>query len=288
MLARASIAVYGRGALWEDLCGGGIVARALITGCSTGIGRATAVELTNRGYEVVATARQRESLDDLDVALRLALDVTSDNSVEETFHAAGAIDVLVNNAGISVSGPIESVPLDRARAMFETNVWGPARMVQAFAPAMRERGTGAIVNVTSAAGRMVGPLNGFYSASKWALEALTEAIRLELSHFGIKVVAIEPGYIATTMRDREETYAIDLPPYDELARICAASTAGLAAGDPPGPEVVAAAIADALEAEKPVLRHPVGLDAELVVAARESMSYEQFVEALRDLLGIDW
>jgi NAD(P)-dependent dehydrogenase (short-subunit alcohol dehydrogenase family) len=220
--------------------------------------------------------------------MRLALDVTSDASVENAVAAAGEIDVLVNNAGISISGPIEYVPLDRAKAMFETNFWGPARMIQAFAPGMRARNRGVIVNVSSAAGRMVGPLTGYYSASKWALEALSEAIELELGHWDIKVIAIEPGYIATTMRDEEESYGIETPPYDELARICEGAASNVAAGDPPGPELVAVAIADALEEAKPALRHPVGADAELVVAARESMTYEDFVASMVEILGVTW
>src|SRR6476660_2227141 len=101
--------------------------RALITGCSTGIGRATAVELTKRGHEVVATARRPEVLDDLDVAVRLALDVTSDASVAAAVDAAGPIDVLVNNAGVSVGGPVERVPVADAQGMFDTNVWGAVR-----------------------------------------------------------------------------------------------------------------------------------------------------------------
>ena len=136
--------------------------------------------------------------------------------------------------------------------------------------------------------RAVGPLNGFYAASKWALEALSEAMYLELAHWGIKVIAIEPGYIATPMLEKDEGYGADVPPYDELGRIWEAASTKLSGGDPPGPELVAAAIADALEEEEPVLRHPVGADAEMVVAARESMSYEQFVASMRDLLGLDW
>ena len=264
------------------------MARALITGCSTGIGRATAVELTKRGYEVVATARRPEVLDDLDVKERLALDVTNDASIKAAVAAAGDIDVLVNNAGIGVGGPVENVPLDRAQAMFETNVWGPARMVQALAPGMRARNRGAIVNVTSLAGRAVGPLNGYYSASKWALEALSEAMYVELRHWGIKVIVIEPGFIATPMLEKDEAYGSDGPPYDELRRIWDGATATLTGGDPPGPELVATAIADALEEDKPVLRRPVGADAEMVVAARESMNYEDFYASMQELLGLDW
>src|SRR5581483_10227219 len=146
------------------------MARALITGCSTGIGRATAVELTKRGFEVVATARRPETLDDLDVAERLRLDV---------------VDVLVNNAGFEVSGPLERVPVDEVKRMFETNVFGALRMIQAVLPSMREKGGGTIVNVSSVAGRAVAPLGGAYSASKWALEALSEGLHIEMRHFNI-------------------------------------------------------------------------------------------------------
>src|SRR5436309_1857487 len=112
--------------------------RALITGCSTGIGRATAIELTARGYDVIATARRRETLKDLKVAETLELDVDSDASVRAALAAAGPVDVLVNNAGFGVEGSIETTPLDEVRRMFDTNVFGAARMVQAFVPAMRE------------------------------------------------------------------------------------------------------------------------------------------------------
>jgi NADP-dependent 3-hydroxy acid dehydrogenase YdfG len=180
--------------------------RALITGCSTGIGRATAVELMKRGHEVVATARRPEVLDDLDVTMRLALDVTSDASVAAAVAAAGEIDILVNNAGIGVGGPVEQVPLAEAMAMFDTNVWGAARMVQAVAPGMRERSRGWIVNVTSLAGRAVAPLMGYYAASKWALEALSEAMDAELRHWNIRTIVIEPGLIDTPMLQKENDF----------------------------------------------------------------------------------
>jgi NAD(P)-dependent dehydrogenase (short-subunit alcohol dehydrogenase family) len=263
--------------------------RVLITGCSTGIGRATALELAKRGYDVVATARKPDTIDDLDVAQRLALDVTSDASVAAAIGAAGEIDVLVNNAGIAMGGPIEKAPLDRARALFETNVWGALRMIQAIAPSMRARNRGAIVNVTSVAGRVVGPLNGVYSASKFALEALTEGLALELNHWGIRVLAIEPGYIETAIGDNSTDYGHDTPPYDELARIWEVSQARLQGdGEPQGPELVAAAIADALEADDPPLRHPVGADAALIIGTLDSMSYEQFLATMKEFLGLDW
>ena len=209
--------------------------RALITGCSTGIGRATAVELMKRGHEVVATARRPEVLDDLDVTARLALDVTSDASVAAAVAAAGEIDILVNNAGIGVGGPVECVPIASAQAMFDTNVWGAARMVQAVAPGCAIA-RGAIVNVTSLAGRAVGPLNGYYSASKWALEALSEAMDSELRHWGIRVIVIEPGFIDTPMLQKENDFEMPAAPYDELRRIWdAASTKLSGDGALPGP-----------------------------------------------------
>src|ERR1700681_4619640 len=171
--------------------------RALITGCSTGIGRATAIELSARGYDVVATARRGETLDDLKVALALELDVDDERSVASAVRAAGPIDVLVNNAGFGVEGAIEKVPLDEVRRMFETNFFGAARMIQALVPGMRERGGGAVVNVTSTAGIAAPPLGGYYAASKFALEALSEALHLEIGHFGVRVLVIEPGVIET-------------------------------------------------------------------------------------------
>jgi NAD(P)-dependent dehydrogenase (short-subunit alcohol dehydrogenase family) len=181
------------------------------------------------------------------------------------------------------------VPLSHAQAMFETNVWGPARMVQALAPGMRARSRGAIVNVTSLAGRAVAPLQGYYAASKWALEALSEAMDSELRHWGIRVIVIEPGFIDTPMLQKENDFEMPAAPYDELRRIWDAASAKLSGdGELPGPELVAGAIADALEEDQPVLRHPVGADAEMVVAARDSMSYEQFISTMREMLGIDW
>jgi len=214
-----------------------------------------------RGHEVVATARRPKVLEDLDVTLRLALDVDSDASVAAAVGAAGDIAVLVNNAGIGVDGPIEPVPLDRAHAMFNTNVWDAARIVQAAVPAMRARSRGWTVNVTALAGRAVAPLNGYYSASKWALEALSEGMESELRHFGIWVIVIEPGYIDTPILAKGMTVGVDDPPYDELAGLWEQAVAKLQGDTIPGPELVAGAIADSLEEDEPHLRHPVGADA---------------------------
>jgi NAD(P)-dependent dehydrogenase (short-subunit alcohol dehydrogenase family) len=263
--------------------------RALVTGCSTGIGRATAIELAARGYEVIATARRPETLDDLKVAERLALDVDDDASVAAVRARVGPVDVLVNNAGFGVEGAIETVPLSDVRRMFETNFFGAARMIQAFVPAMRERGSGAVVNVTSIAGVTAGPLGGYYSASKFALEALSEALHLEAGHFGVKVLVVEPGVIETRFGENAVDHRDEPGPYEPLAREWEAAREALAGGQPaPGPELVASVICDALESETYRLRWPVGVDAELISSTRQAMNYDEFEAAMRQVLNLDW
>lgn len=264
--------------------------RALITGCSTGIGRAAAVELTKRGMEVVATARRVETLDDLDVAQKLPLDVTDDASVADCLAKSGEVDVLVNNAGIGVGGPVEKVPLEEIRRLFETNVFGAVRMMQTLAPPMRERGRGVIVNVTSLAGLVSEPLGGYYSASKHALEAISEALHYEIGHFGVRVRIIEPGGFETAIQDNGAEHGIDEPPYDELYRIYRKGRDQLMGTDGvrPGPEVVAGVIADAIESSEAKLRWLVGDDADLVMSVRGSMSDEDFEATMRQTLNLDW
>lgn len=263
--------------------------RALITGCSTGIGRATALELMHRGYEVVATARRLESIADLEVTERLFLDVDSDASVAAVLAAAGRIDVLINNAGLGVEGSVEELPLEDVRRAFETNFFGPVRMIQAFLPAMRERASGAIVNVTSVAGIAAPPLAGYYAATKFALEALSESLSFEVGHFGVKVLIVEPGGIATEFGANMMDHRGKPGPYSSLASQWEGATTTLRAGqEAPGPDLVARAIAEALAAEHSPLRLPVGADAELVSASRASMDFASFQEAMRAVLQIDW
>ena len=264
------------------------MSRVLITGCSTGIGRATAVELTKRGHDVVATARRPETIDDLDVAAKLCLDVDDDASVREAVAAAGDVDVLVNNAGFGVSGPVEQVTLDHGRSIMETNFFGAVRMIQAVLGQMRQRERGVIVNVTSLAGRVAPPLGGFYSASKFALEGLSEALHYEVGHFGIRVRLVEPGIFATAFQGKEYGFEIT-PPYDELEREWEKVRDVLTGGqDPSGPEPVATVIADAVVSEEPRLRWPVGADAEMVVAVRSTSTDEEFEAAMRGTLNLTW
>ncbi len=224
------------------------MARALITGCSTGFGRATAVELKKRGFEVVATARRPETIADLDAEAHLALDVTDDASVAKAVAAAGTIDVLVNNAGVGIGGPIELVPMAEVRRVFETNTFGPFRMMQAVLPQMRAAGRGhdreRVVGVGAGVGSPVGHLRG---VDKHALEAMSEALHIEGGHFGIRTIVIEPGFFKTNISESHHDFGVDGPPYDELDEIMGKLEAELGRAAAPGPEVVATAIADAIE-----------------------------------------
>ena len=171
----------------------------LVTGCSTGIGRATAKALLDSGHTVWATARRPETLADLAArgARTTALDVTDEDSmsaaVAEVVDAHGRVGALVNNAGYGEYGAVEEVDLDKVRAMFETNVFGLARMCQLVLPSMRASGSGRIVNIGSMGGRFTFPLGGYYHATKYAVEALSDALRVEVRGFGIDVVLVEPG-----------------------------------------------------------------------------------------------
>ena len=264
------------------------MSRVLITGCSTGFGRAAAVELTKRGHDVIATARRPETLDDLDVTARLALDVTDNASVRAAVAAADPVDALVNNAGFGVVGPVERVSLDEGRRCMDTNLFGAARVIQAVLPGMRARQAGTIVNVTSVAGRVDVPLDGFYSASKWALEGLSESLSFEVGHFGIRVRIVEPGAFETAFSDNVVRDAM-ASPYDELDQAWN-DARGVLAGDgpPPDAEVVAGVIADAVESTEARLRWPVGADADLALGAKDSMSFEDFETTMRGILGLKW
>jgi NAD(P)-dependent dehydrogenase (short-subunit alcohol dehydrogenase family) len=265
------------------------MSRVLITGCSSGFGRGAATELTKRGHEVVATARRPETLEDLDVAARVALDVDDARSVRAAVDAAGPLDALVNNAGYGIVGPVESVSLDDVRRCMETNFFGAAQLIQAVLPGIRARGGGTIVNVSSVAGRVGGPLSGYYSATKWALEGLSEALHFEVGHFGIRVRIVEPGSFDTGFGARELRQGLDGPPYDELDREWEATRPALLGdGPPPDPADVAAVIADAIESTDPRLRWPVGADAELALGAKDSMSFEDFEATMRGVLGVTW
>jgi len=272
----------------------------LITGCSAGgIGHALAGLLGGKGYRVFATVRnpaKAEALEDDAKAngwdLRiLQLDVRDDASVKAAVAEAGHIDILVNNAGFEVWGPIEEMTVGDIKDQFETNVYGPFRMITAVVPAMRNRGEGIIINVSSIAGRVGAPLNGLYSASKWALEALSESLHYELGHFGVRVHLIEPGGVETPFGNNRRLVGAGAgkeSPYSQLVTEWEAASQRLNPGGVVAkPEDVAAVILDAIETGDK-LRYPVGRDANLIVTARKAMTDEQFESTMRQQLGLTW
>jgi NAD(P)-dependent dehydrogenase (short-subunit alcohol dehydrogenase family) len=251
----------------------------LITGCSTGIGRAAAERLARGGMTVYASARRPESIEDLKSAgcRTLALDVTDEDSmraaVEEVEREEGAVGALVNNAGYSQSGAVETVPLDDVRRQFETNVFGLLRMSQLVLPGMRREGRGRIVNVSSMGGKLTFPGGGIYHATKHAVEAISDAMRFEVRGFGVQVVVIEPGLIRTNFGDAAvASVPREGGPYGEFNSAVASTTAG--AYDGPlgrlgaGPEAVAKVIERALTADRPRTRYKVTASARVLMAQR--------------------
>ena len=249
--------------------------RAFVTGATSGIGRATAVELSRRGHEVVAAGRRAELLDDVPGVVRIHMDVRSDSSVAGAAERAGSVDVLVNAAGLGFHAPVELAPLDEVHDLFETNFFGPLRVIQAVLPGMRERGGGVIVNVSSAAGRQARPFTGLYAASKAALEMLSEALSYEVEGLGIRVLVFEPGAVVTGFQSARRVHGGDRPPYDEMQRqwarrLSAQVNVGIQ------PEEVARLIADAIESESWPFRTPVGKDAKEILDRRSSLSDEDY------------
>jgi NAD(P)-dependent dehydrogenase (short-subunit alcohol dehydrogenase family) len=284
--------------------GGSAVSAVLITGCSSGIGRATALRLARRPDSVVyATARRPSDIADLEHAgcRTLALDVTDDASMAsavQTIEAAhGAVDVLVNNAGYSQSGAIEAVPLDRVRAQFETNVFGPLRLTQLVLPAMRRRRRGTIVNLSSMGGKLVFPGGGIYHATKYAIEALSDALRFEVAGFGIHVVIVEPGLIRTAFSDAalDAMRGADDAVYGEFHEAVGRTTAnaysqGLSRKLSGTPDDVARVIERAIAAPRPKTRYRVTTSATLFLNLRRVLGdrgWDRFLRGVYPSPGVD-
>ena len=252
----------------------------LITGCSTGIGRAAAQRLARAGHVVYATARDLSTIADLraDGARTLALDVTVEESmraaVEHVVAEHGAVGALVNNAGYSQSGAIESVPMSAVRRQFETNVLGLIRLTQLVLPGMREQHFGRIVNVSSMGANFTFPGGGLYHATKYALEAISDALRFEVKGFGIDVIVLQPGLIRTQFAGTAVAgVSFEEGPYAAFNAAVAATTASAAqrglmarlAGDP---QDVARAIEIAITSRAPRTRVRVSASAHLLIGLR--------------------
>lgn len=235
-----------------------------ITGCSTGFGRQLALHTLSLGYPTVVTARNPQQVQDIvagheDIALVLALDVTDQAQVEAAVNAAeerfGHIDVLVNNAGVGYFGSFEESDLADVRNMFEINVWGLSAMTRAALPGMRARRSGSVVNISSVGGIAAFPSLSFYNASKFAVEALSEALSLEVAPLGIKVLLVEPGPFRTDWAGRSANEAAHaIADYQETAVARAAAVRNYSGKQPGDPVRAAIAIVKAVEAEQPPLR----------------------------------
>ncbi|WP_232701954.1 SDR family oxidoreductase [Halobacterium wangiae] len=247
----------------------------LTTGCSSGIGRATARRFLAAGWRVWATSRNPADVAELarESCRTAALDVTDAEQVDRVVDAVverdDRIDCLVNNAGFGQAGAVEEVPVDRLRAQFEVNVFGPVRLVQAVLPHMRAAESGAIVNVSSLLGRVVYPTSGAYAGSKHALEALSDALRMEVAGFGVDVVLVEPGAVRTGFDDRlRETQGSvhERPVYERLRRVVDVAQR-LSERTAVSPDRVADVVYEAAVSTDPEARYVVGWDARVAVLA---------------------
>lgn len=261
----------------------------LITGTSTGIGFATALELGRAGHAVYATMRNPNRSPQLGEAVAkenlpvkiMVMDVDSDSSVADAVKAihaeGGQVDVLVNNAGTATFGAVEELPLENFRAIMETNYFGALRCIKAVLPEMRERRSGCIINVSSVSGRASNSPLGAYSASKHAIEALSEALAQEAKPFNIRVAIVEPGIIDTPMARRGEV-PLDGPKYRQVRRYAELFRASFESGTPRPPSLVAEAIRRIIESETWKLRHPVGPGSVAAIELRKTMTDEEWVE----------
>lgn len=259
---------------------------ALVTGASSGIGEATARKLHELGYVVYGAARRTDRLQALatEGIRALAMDVTDDASmragVEQIIAEAGRIDVLVNNAGYGSYGALKDVSIDEGRRQFEVNVFGAMRLAQLVLPHLREQRSGTIVNITSMGGKIYTPMGGWYHGTKFALEALSDCLRMEVAPFGIDVVVIEPGGIKTEWGEIAATHLEETSgsgPYRAQANAVASSLLSESTSERTSPpSVVADAIAEAVTARRPKTRYAVGYGAKPLIAARGLLSDRQF------------
>ena len=265
----------------------------LVTGCSTGIGRATAQRLAAAGHTVYASARRPESIADLEGhgCRLLALDVTDEASmrsaVDMVVAEQGAVGVLVNNAGYSQSGALETLDMDDVRRQFETNVFGLLRMCQLALPGMRDQGWGRIVNMSSMGANFVFPGGGVYHATKYAVDAMSDALRFEVAGFGVDVVIVQPGLITTEFGT---TAAASTPAqaggaYGDFNSAVATATKeayeGPLARLGAGPDAVAKVVERAITARRPRTRYRVTPSAKILLNVRRVMTERAWDRAVR-------
>jgi NAD(P)-dependent dehydrogenase (short-subunit alcohol dehydrogenase family) len=282
----------------------------LVTGANSGIGQEAALHMARKGNKVYATARRPEAANELREAVTsenlpvsiIAMDLTKPETiaaaVKLVMEETGRIDALVNNAGVGAGQAVERTPLETAREIFETNYFGTVSVLREVTPVMRKQGSGRIVNVGSLAGRVPMGCHAHYSASKYAMEGLSESLAFEMAEFDVKVALIEPGVVLTPIWTKFEPMDISEEPYRKsMERLGRFFEFGL--GRPAMPADVAEAIADAIESDTPHFRYLVGPDAEEMVAARNKVSDdewirlnclqgEEYYDAMAELVGVDY
>ena len=252
---------------------------ALVTGASSGMGKSIAKHLIADGYLVYVAARNVEKMADLESlgAVPLHMDISKDEEIVAAVAAiterSGGVDVLVNNAGYGLYGPVEEIPLDEARYQFEVNVFGPARLTQLLLPAMRSKGKGTIVNITSMGGKIYTVLGAWYHATKHALEGWSDSLRLEAEPFGIRVIVIEPGLIETGFGSAASQGLLERSangPYAKMAQSVAASMdRSYGNGQGTDPKVIADVVGDAVKSDRPKTRYAAGKYAKLMIGIRK-------------------
>ncbi|MCG7205376.1 oxidoreductase [Streptomyces arenae] len=269
---------------------------ALVTGASSGIGEATALKLHDLGYTVYGAARRTDRLQDLaERGIRpLTMDVTDDDSmragIEKITAETGRIDVLVNNAGYGSYGALEDVLLDEARRQFEVNVFGALRLTQLALPHMRAQRSGTVVNITSMGGKIHTPLGGWYHGTKFALEALSDCLRLEVRPFGIDVVVVEPGGIATEWgaiaADKLEKSSTDGAYAAQATAVASSLRSEANAKRNSPPSVIADVIGKAVTARRPKTRYATGFGARPLIALRRLLPDRAFDTVISRAVGM--
>lgn len=255
----------------------------IVTGASSGIGKATALHLINEGHKVYGLARRIDKMQDLikNGGLAMKMDITNHNQINEVITSIlkteGRIDALVNNAGFSHCAPIEEVSYEKAKHICDINLFGLAEMTKAVLPTMRKQGSGTIVNLSSMGGKIVTPLMGWYGVTKFAVEAFSDALRMEVKQFGIKVAIIEPGAVQSELAGNTQIENIPNSAYQELKDVMEKGLTKTFEKDPGSDPIVAAkAISHAITSNKPKTRYPVGKLAKPALIAKKYLSDRQF------------
>jgi len=261
----------------------------LVTGASSGIGRAIAVHLAAKGHRVFGTSRKAVDMPGVEM---IAMDIDDEASVTagvaRVLNAAGRLDVVVNNAGVALMGAVEDTRIDEAKALFETNFFGVLRVCRAALPAMRRQRSGTIVNISSLSGVCGTPFSGLYSASKFALEGMSEALRLEVRRFGVRVVLVEPGDHDSELPQRRTT-AAEATSNVAYAEAFARSRAAQAKDEAkaPKPDKVARLVERLLDTRDPKMRYTVGLRGQRIVAPLKRFLPSRLYERImRGALGM--